>query len=117
MSENEKTEQTPEEELNAQEAPSESENAPASKPKKTKEEKAAEKKAKEKAQKKKKGNRIVRWFREMRSELKKVLWPSWKQALKYSGIRLLCGVVVGAFISFFDALAHEIINALINLFS
>ncbi len=117
MSENEKTEQTPEEELNAQEAPSESENAPASKPKKTKEEKAAEKKAKEKAQKKKKGNRIVRWFREMRSELKKVLWPSWKQVLKNTGIVLLCVLVVGVFIWIFDALAHEIINALINLFS
>ena len=33
------------------------------------------------AKKKKEGffGRIARWFREMKSELKKVQWPSWKQ--------------------------------------
>ncbi|MCD8004355.1 MAG: preprotein translocase subunit SecE [Oscillospiraceae bacterium] len=120
MSEKEMPEEelTSEEELNAQEAPSEpAEDAPAPKPKKTKEEKEAEKKTKEKAQKKKKGNRVVRWFREMRSELKKVQWPGWKQVLKNTGIVLLCVLVIGVFIWIFDALVHRIIDALINLFS
>ena len=98
MSENERLDQIPEEELNA---------APA-KEKKSKEEKAA---------KKAKGNRIVRWFREMKSELKKVQWPTWKQVLKNTGIVILCVLVVGVFIWVFDALAHLIIQALMNLFS
>lgn len=120
MSENERLDQTPEEELTASEAQSELEkeaSAPKSKPKKTKEEKAADKKAKEKALKKQKGNRVVRWLREMRSELKKVQWPGWKQVLKNTGVVLLCVLVIGVFIWIFDALAHWIIEALINLFS
>ena len=110
MSENERLDQIPEEE------PVES--VEESKPeKKSKADKAADRKAKEKAKKKAKGNRIVRWFREMRSELKKVQWPSWKQVLKNTGIVLLCVLVIGIFIWIFDALAHVIIQALMNLFS
>ncbi len=111
MSENERLDQIPEEELTA-EAVEESKPA-----KKSKEEKAADKKAKEKAAKKAKGNRFVRWLREMRSELKKVQWPTWKQVLKNTGIVLLCVLVIGVFIWVFDALAHLIIDALLNLFS
>lgn len=111
MSENERLDQIPEEELNAQPAEE-------SKPeKKSKEAKAADKKAKEKAAKKAKGNRVMRWLREMRSELKKVQWPSWMQVLKNTGIVLLCVLVIGVFIWVFDALAHLIIDALLNLFS
>lgn len=79
--------------------------------------KADTKKAKEKAAKKSKGNRFTRWLREMRSELKKVQWPTWKQVLKNTGIVILCVVVIGVFIWVFDALAHMIIEALINLVS
>jgi len=111
MSENERLDQIPEEELT-------NEPAEEKKPeKKSKEAKAAEKKAKEKAAKKAKGNRIVRWLREMRSELKKVQWPTWKQVLKNTGIVLLCVVVIGVFIWVFDALAHLIIDALLNVVS
>ncbi len=112
MSENERLDQIPEEELTTEPTVEESKGA-----KKSKEEKAADKKAKEKAAKKAKGNRIVRWFREMRSELKKVQWPSWKQILKNTGIVILCVIVIGVFIWVFDALAHLIIDALMNLFS
>ena len=111
MSENERLDQIPEEELTNEPA---EENKPE---KKSKEAKAADKKAKEKAAKKAKGNRFVRWLREMRSELKKVQWPTWKQVLKNTGIVLLCVLVIGVFIWVFDALAHLIIDALLNLFS
>lgn len=79
--------------------------------------KADAKKAKEKALKKSKGNRITRWLREMRSELKKVQWPTWKQVLKNTGVVIVCVIVIGVFIWVFDALAHMIIEALINLVS
>ena len=107
MSENERLDQVPEEETNGSAKPE----------KKSKAEKAADRKAKEKAKKKAKGNRIARWFREMRSELKKVQWPSWKKVLKNTGVVLLCVLVVGIFIWVFDWLAHVIIQALMNLFS
>lgn len=79
--------------------------------------KADAKKAKEKALKKSRGNRITRWLREMRSELKKVQWPTGKQVLKNTVIVILCVIVIGVFIWVFDALAHMIIEALIKLVS
>ena len=80
--------------------------------------KDTEKKSKaKKANKVNKGNRIARWLREMRSELKKVQWPTWKQVLKNTGVVILCVLVIGIFIWVFDALAHMIIQALMNLFS
>ncbi len=80
-------------------------------------EKKSKDKKTNKAKKEKKGNRFVRWLREMRSELKKVQWPTWQQVLKNTGIVILCVLVIGIFIWVFDALAHAIIQALMNLFS
>ena len=110
MSENERLDQIPEEEPVDSVEVSKSE-------KKSKTDKAADRKAREKAKKKAKGNRIARWLREMRSELKKVQWPGWKKVLKNTGVVLLCVLVIGIFIWVFDWLAHVIIQALMNLFS
>lgn len=60
--------------------------------------------------------RIGKWFKEMKSELKKVQWPGWKQTAKSTGTVILCVIIVGIFIVVFDYLAHAIINALIALF-
>ena len=59
--------------------------------------------------------RIARWFREMKSELKKVQWPTAKQTVNNTLIVILCVIVVGVFIWIFDALASGIIGALISL--
>ena len=48
---------------------------------------------------------ICRYFRELRSELKKVVWPTPKQVLKNTLIVLACILVVGAFIWVFDFVA------------
>ena len=58
-----------------------------------------------------------RWFREMKSELKKVVWPSGKETMKNTGTVLLCSMVVGAFIWIFDAVAVLAVNTLIGLFA
>lgn len=58
-----------------------------------------------------------RWFREMKSELKKVVWPSGKETMKNTGTVLLCSLVVGAFIWIFDAVAILAVNTLIGLFA
>ena len=58
-----------------------------------------------------------RGFREMKSELKKVVWPSGKETMKNTGTVLLCSLVVGAFIWIFDAVAVLAVNTLIGLFA
>ena len=58
-----------------------------------------------------------RWFREMKSELKKVVWPSGKETMKNTGTVLLCSLIVGAFIWIFDAVAVLAVNTLIDLFA
>ena len=60
--------------------------------------------------------RVARWFREMKSELKKVVWPTPKQTINNTVIVIVCVIVVGIFIWVFDALASSIIAALIDLF-
>ena len=59
---------------------------------------------------------IRRYFRELRSELKKVVWPTPKQVAKNTLIVLACVLVVGVFIWLFDFVANTGITALINLF-
>ena len=59
---------------------------------------------------------VAKYFRELRSELKKVVWPTPKQVLKNALIVLACVVVVGVFIWLFDFVAQFGINALIGAF-
>ena len=58
---------------------------------------------------------ICRYFRELRSELKKVVWPTPQQVLKNTLIVLACVVVVGVFIWLFDVFGDLIIKWLISL--
>ena len=57
------------------------------------------------------------WFREMRGELNKVVWPSRQTVVKNTGTVLLCSLVVGAVIWIFDAVAVLAVNTLIGLFA
>ena len=57
---------------------------------------------------------IRRYFRELRSELKKVVWPTPKQVLKNTLIVVACVLVVGVFIWLFDLVAQVGIDALIK---
>ena len=45
------------------------------------------------------------WFKDMKSELKKVQWPTGKQTINNTLIVIACVVVVGIFIWLFDAVA------------
>ena len=60
--------------------------------------------------------RICKYFRELRSELKKVVWSTPKQVLKNTLIVIVCVLIVGAFIWLFDFVARYGIDALINAF-
>ena len=57
------------------------------------------------------------WFREMKSELKKVIWPDKKTVMKNTGTVLLCSLIVGAAIWIFDAVAVLAVDTLIGLFA
>ena len=57
-----------------------------------------------------------KYFRELRSELKKVVWPTAQQVLKNAAIVVGCVVVLGVFIRLFDFVAQIGIDALISVF-
>jgi len=59
--------------------------------------------------------RIKKWFREMKSELKKVVWPTGKQVVNNVLITLACVVVVGVFIWIFDLGANVVVEGIISL--
>lgn len=61
--------------------------------------------------------RIRKFFRELKSELKKVVWPSRSQIVNNTLIVLLCVLAVGIFIWVFDAVAGLIVNGIIGLFN
>ena len=77
----------------------------------------AQKKAKTPAKKEKKPNRILRWLKDMKGELKKVTWPSGKDTMKNVLVVIVCVIVVGIFIWVFDFVAKLVVEALLNLFS
>ena len=56
------------------------------------------------------------WFREMKSELKKVVWPNKQTVLKNTGTVLLCSIVIGAFIWAFDFVAVSAVQMILNVF-
>ena len=60
--------------------------------------------------------RIAKWMRELKSELKKVQWPSTKQTVNNTIIVIVCVIIVGIFIWIFDALAGGVIGAIMALF-
>ena len=60
--------------------------------------------------------KVAKYFRELRSELKKVVWPTSAQVLKNAAIVVGCVIVVGVFIWLFDFVAQIGIDALISAF-
>ncbi|MBQ7376040.1 MAG: preprotein translocase subunit SecE [Clostridia bacterium] len=75
----------------------------------------AEKQPKPKKEKQK--GKVKNAWRGFKSEIKKVVWPSWKQVLKGSAVVLavvsVCAVAVGAL----DFAFQEGITAIVKLFS
>ena len=56
------------------------------------------------------------WFREMKSELKKVVWPNKKTVVKNTGTVLLCSLAIGACIWVFDFVAVSAVQIILNVF-
>ena len=58
--------------------------------------------------------RIGKWLKDMKSELKKVQWPTRKQTVNNTLIVIACVVVVGLFIWVFDFIANSAIDLLLT---
>lgn len=56
------------------------------------------------------------WFREMKSELKKVVWPNRQTVVKNTGTVLLCSLVIGACIWIFDFVAVSAVDLILSVF-
>ena len=52
----------------------------------------------------KKQNKIVKFFKEVKSEMKKVVWPSRKQLVNNTLIVIAVVILVGVVIAIFDAI-------------
>ena len=63
------------------------------------------------------GSKAAKFFREMKSELKKVVWPTKEQVLKNALVVAACVLCVGVFIWLFDFVAQVGISALISAFN
>ena len=56
------------------------------------------------------------WSREMKSELKKVVWPNKQTVIKNTGTVLLCSLVIGACIWIFDFVAVSAVDLILSVF-
>lgn len=78
---------------------------------------SAEKKQSDKPAKAKKPSfsaRVSKWFRELKSELHKIVWPTRQQTRNNTVVVIAAILVIGAFIWVLDAVLNLGITALIN---
>lgn len=59
-------------------------------------------------------SKVGKFFREYRSELKKISWPTFPEVLKNTGITLVVVVLIGAVIWLGDFIFGQARNVLIN---
>ena len=83
--------------------------------------KAARKAAEEGVKKSKKsdkpklGQRIKNWFRTYKSELKKIVWASWPDVLRNTGLVLVCMIAIAAVIALLDFGFQHALSGLTSL--
>ncbi len=58
---------------------------------------------------------LNRWFREMKSELKKVVWPTRKQVMKNTVVAVTVMVASGIVLWAFDQVAMLVVQTLIGI--
>jgi len=60
-------------------------------------------------------NRITRYFKEVRAEIRKVTWPSRQEVLRLSTIVVIVMVVMSAFMAIIDYAFSRLMQAIISL--
>ena len=80
----------------------------------SKESKTKEKKTSDKS-KKKKPNRIVKWFKDLKSEFKKEVWPSRKKVFNNTFVVLVVLVIASVFVGGLDFGLLKLFSFVLNL--
>ncbi len=65
--------------------------------------------------KSKKANPIVAFFRETVGELRKVSWPTRREAMQLTGLVIAVMLVIGVILGLTDAGAHGLLNLLLGI--
>jgi len=61
-----------------------------------------------------KWNALTKGFRGMKSELKKVVWPTWSQVVNNTVVVIVVSIIFAIVIGLIDTLAYEGIKALLG---
>lgn len=61
------------------------------------------------------GKRIGKWFREMKAEFKKIVWPTPKQVAKDTSIVLALVIVIGVLVWALSLLFHWLVGLIIGV--
>lgn len=61
-------------------------------------------------------SRIGKWSRELKSECKKIVWPTRQQTINNTGVVIACCIVIGVFIWVLDAIFQLGISSLLRFF-
>lgn len=61
------------------------------------------------------GRRIKKFFRDTKSEIKKIVWPTPKATFKNMGIVILAIVIIGVFIFALDTGLYELLSLIMNI--
>ena len=61
--------------------------------------------------------RIGKWFRELKSECRKIVWPTRQQTVNSTLVVIACVVIIGIFIWIIDFLLGLGVQALLSFFA
>ena len=59
--------------------------------------------------------RIGKWLRDLRSEAKKVVWPTGKQVFNNTVVVIVCIIVIGIFVALLDAAFGSVRSLIVDL--
>lgn len=65
--------------------------------------------------KQKGGNKIVKYFRDLKSEIKKVVWPSRSQVINNTGVVLVLCVICGVVLAGIDLGLSQLVELLLDI--
>ncbi len=60
------------------------------------------------------GNKVTKFFRDLRSEFKKVVWPSKQQVFNNTLVVLVTMIVLGAFVAGLDTLMFKALQMIVS---
>lgn len=63
---------------------------------------------------KKQPNKVAKYFKDLKSEFKKVVWPTKKQVINNTMVVLVTIILIGVFVGAFDTLVGWLLKLVLN---